>query len=522
VAQQRPSPSDRSAEHAARLLDLVYDAIFTRSFRDRVILYWNRGAEEIYGYPAEAAVGRVPGELLQTRYPQPLDEIEWELLATGRWEGELVQIDSRGREIVVAGRWALNRDADGEPIEILEVNRDVTEAKLADRELRENEERFRLLVENVRDYAIFGLDPRGCVASWNEGARRIKGYEAREILGRHFSVFYTPEDVVAGRPGQALAIATREGSYQVEGERVRKDGSRFWADVVITALRDERGLLRGFAKVTRDITERRSQQQRELEVERSHARHFREHAERAQDLERTKSNFLNLVSHELRTPLGILRGYLSMFEDGSLGTLPPRAVETLPALQRTVIQMTTLVEELLQLARIEDRRLQLRRRQVDLARLVAETAGRVGLVYPERNVVLSLPAAPVMTEIDPGRISLVFDNLIRNAIKYSPDGGDVDVEVATLPDRAQVRVRDRGIGIESEHMERLFTRFGRIETPQTEEIPGTGLGLYLSRELVRLHGGEIMVESIPGKGSVFTVTLPLAAVSGGGLLPPGA
>lgn len=514
MAQERPEPSNGSADHAAQLLNLAYDAIFTRGFRGREIRYWNRAAEQLYGYPADVALGRLPAELLLTRYPQPLDEIEWELLATGRWEGELMQTDSKGRELVIAGRWALLRDPSGEPLEILEINRDVTESKLAERRLRESEERFRLLIENVREYAIFMLDPRGFVSSWNVGAQRIKGYSAREIIGKHFSVFYTPEDVLAGKPGRALAIAETEGSYQTEAQRVRKDGSRFWADVLLSALRDDRGLLRGYAKVTRDVTDRRAQQERELEMEREHARRFREHAERVQALERTKSNFLNLVSHELRTPLGILKGYLSMIEDGTLGRVPPRLAGTIPTLHRSVGEMSTLVEELLELARIEDRRLQLRKQRLDAVSVVVNVVDRFRTLNPERSVDFTPPEAAILVDIDQDRISVIIENLLRNAVTYSPEGGEISVELKLWEDSLLISVSDRGIGIAPQHLGQLFTRFGRIETAETAAIQGTGLGLYLSRELARLHGGDITVESKLGEGSTFTLSLPLASASG--------
>src|SRR5437762_9944533 len=180
------------------------------------------------------------------------------------------------------------------------------------------DDQFALLVSNVVDYAIFMLDPTGVVVTWNEGAQRVKGYSADEIIGRHFSVFYPAEEVRNRKPDWELEIAVREGHYAEENWRVRKDGTRFWASVVITALRDQTGRLRGFGKVTRDLTERHEQEEaRNAARDREEAR-LRAHADRMAELERTKAQFLNLASHELRGPLTLIRGYNSMLQDGSI------------------------------------------------------------------------------------------------------------------------------------------------------------------------------------------------------------
>ena len=238
------------------LLNLTYDSILVRDLDDRIVS-WNHGAEKTYGWTEKEALGKVVDELLQTQFPKPLHDIKAELLLSGRWEGELVQRTRDSTRIVVASRWALKKDQEGNPDGIWEINRDITERKQSEQNLRESEERFRALVKGVKDYAIFMLDPDGHVLTWNDGAERIKGYRTEEIIGKHFSCFYPKEDIERGKPDQGLRAAKIEGRFEEEGQRVRKDGSLFWANVVITALRDDAGNLRAFAKVTREITERK-------------------------------------------------------------------------------------------------------------------------------------------------------------------------------------------------------------------------------------------------------------------------
>jgi PAS domain S-box-containing protein len=231
----------------------------------------------------------------------------------------------------------------------------LAEAEAMSTELRRSEERFRLLVQGVKDYAIFMLNPSGQVASWNEGAERIKGYQRDEIIGRHFSTFYVPEDVASRKPWRALAAAERRGRYEEEGWRLRRDGSRFMASVLITAIRDESGRLQGFAKVTRDITENRRLQDRLLRAQKREAEKFREIADHMAVLERTKSQFLDLASHELRTPVALIRGYLSLFEEGVLGELNDDGRSAVSVLNAQALQLHFLIDQMLQAAGLQSR-----------------------------------------------------------------------------------------------------------------------------------------------------------------------
>lgn len=242
-------------DDAHNLLALAHDAVIVRT-EDGRIAFWNRGAEETYGWTPAEAMGAATHELLGTPSSSTV-AVEASLHSSGTWEGELRHVRKDGSEAVVSSRQVLRQGTGNRRRAVLEINRDVTQARQAQDRLKESEDRFRLIIEGVRDYAIFMLDTDGVVVSWNPGAERMKGYSAEEICGQHFSRFYPPEDVEAGKPAEELRTAVAAGRVEDEGWRVRKDGSRFWASVVITALRDADGTLRGFAKVTRDFTERR-------------------------------------------------------------------------------------------------------------------------------------------------------------------------------------------------------------------------------------------------------------------------
>ena len=369
-------------------------------------------------------------------------------------------------------------------------------------------DQFRLLVSSVVDYAIFMLDTTGHIVTWNEGAERIKGYTHDEIVGRHFSVFYPAEEAQIRKPDWELEVAKRDGRYEEEGWRIRKDGSRFWANVVITALRDETGRLRGFGKVTRDLTERRLREEaRNAERDREAAR-LRAHGDRMAELEQTKTQFLNIASHELRGPLTVLRGYNSMLQDGVI------PVDQIPAVARLLetklAQMDRLVEQMLETARLEHDTFDLYRDTFDLGDVVQEQVDVFRPLSLDHRFTLQTDGTPMLVQGDRTRIATIVSNLLDNAVKYSPDGGEVCCMVRSLGSQVCLSVRDEGMGIEPEHIATLFTRFGRLPTDSNVTIPGTGLGLFLCREIAMRHGGDVTVRSKPGVGTEFTLTLPAA------------
>ncbi len=262
------------AERAA-LLDLTQDSIVVREMNGK-ILYWNRGAAVTTGWSSQEAMGRNVFDLLGLEFSEAPDVIETKLLEQGQWTGESKGHKRDGTPAIFSSRWALQRDTQGAPLSILTINSDITSYRQAEEALRQSDEKLRILVQGVKDYAILMLDPKGRITTWNEGAERIKGYRAEEIIGEHFSKFYTPEAIAQGLPALALKMATEQGSFEEEGWRLRKDGSLFWADVIVTALLDDTGRLRGFGKVTRDITERR-EAERALRNSEAQMAHLAEH-----------------------------------------------------------------------------------------------------------------------------------------------------------------------------------------------------------------------------------------------------
>ena len=368
-------------------------------------------------------------------------------------------------------------------------------------DLAESERRFRLMVESVVDYSIFMLDAQGRVASWNAGAQRTSGYRAAEIIGRHFSCFYPREELERRKPQWELELAAAEGRFEEEGWRVRKDGSTYWASVVITAVRDDSGALLGFAKVVRDLTGRNR-----VEAELIRARVSAERASEA------KSQFLANMSHELRTPLNSLLILARLLTDNAGGNLTEKQVEFAQTIYDSGMDLLALINDLLDLAKIESGAVtmlniapaRLDELRTDLERSFAQVAQDKGLEF---RVSLD-PALPAAIRTDMPRLKQVLKNLLANAFKFTRQGS-VALHVAPAePGRIAFAVTDTGIGIPPEKQKIIFDAFQQADGTTSRQYGGTGLGLSISRELARLLGGELSVASEPGKGSTFTLVLP--------------
>jgi PAS domain S-box-containing protein len=368
----------------------------------------------------------------------------------------------------------------------------------------DNDSLYRLLVQSVVDYAIFLLDAQGNVASWNEGAQRIKGYRPEEIIGRHFSAFYTAEDKARHKPEWELETAIREGRVEDEAWRVRKDGSLFWANVVITALRDDSGELIGFAKVTRDLSERRAAEQRAVDD----AKRIAE----SEAASRAKSQFLAVMSHELRTPLNAIAGYTQLLDMGIPGVVNDRQREILERIARSHRHLLGLINDILNLARIEAGRVEYRIEDVPLGDLVNEILpmiqpqlARKRLTYEQR-----IPRE-LIVRADREKAQQIFINLLSNAVKFTPSHGQITIDASAAAERpcvVAVSILDNGVGIPAEKLDTIFDPFVQVDPSHTRTAEGSGLGLSISRDLARGMGGDLIARSVVGEGSTFTLTLP--------------
>jgi PAS domain S-box-containing protein len=458
---------------------------------------WNAGAERCKGYTA----GEIIGRHFSTFYPETevrSGKCEYELeVATreGRFEEEGWRVRKDGTQFWANVVITAVRDAAGTLVGFAKVTRDLTERKLAEEHRRAAEERFQLLIESVKDYAIFILDPDGNVATWNTGAERIKGYRANEIIGSHFSRFYPEEDVRAGKCELGLEGAAREGRFEDEGWRVRKDGSQFWANVVISAIRDHAGRLVGFSKVTRDLTDRkRTEEERAARMA-------------AEQANRTKDEFLAMLGHELRNPLAPVVTALQLVKLRG----DTRSVREHQVIERQVKHMMRLVDDLLDVSRIGHGKIELKKQPLDVRDALAKAVEIALPALEEKghHFEVKSPPRPLIVLGDEVRLIQVFTNLLNNAIKYTAAGGHVFVIVRQIDHQIVVEVRDDGIGIAPELLPRVFELFVQGHQRSDRAAGGLGLGLTLVRSLVQLHGGEVEARSTGrGLGSSFTVRLP--------------
>lgn len=366
--------------------------------------------------------------------------------------------------------------------------------------LRDGEERFRLVIEGVRDYGIFALNQEGEVTSWNTGAERIKGWRAEEILGHHFSSFY-PAETRDHLPATILERARREGRAEDEGWRVRKDGARFWANVVVTALRDEEGRLRGFAKVTRDMTERKRSEEA-LRVAR----------EEAVAASLAKSEFLSRTSHELRTPMGAILGFAQMLELDE-ERLEPRQRTAVAQIMKAGNHLRSLIDDLLDITSIEAGNDTVETQPLDLAEMLREAQDLTAPLLRDAGLAIeSVIDEGLIINGDRRRVVQIVLNLLSNAAKYGRGGTSVRIEAHRQGGNARVEVIDDGPGVAAADIPRLFTPFDRLDRQRVPGIDGTGLGLALSRRFVESMGGSIGFRNRakPQQGAVFWFILPLA------------
>ena len=461
---------------------------------------WNLGAQRMKGYRADEIVGKHFSRFYTS------EDVEADLPAKalraaieeGRYEKEGWRVRKDGTRFWADVVLTPVGGPNGELTGFVKVTRDLSERKLAQENLRQSRERSRLLVENLRDYAIFFVDLDGKVGSWNSGAERVTGYRPNDIVGKHFSVLYPAEEIETGRPQRDIETVARDWRVEYEGWRVRRDGSRFQADIAMWVLYDDAGATVGYIVSIKDVTERnKAQEERALRLAAESALHERD-------------DFLSMASHELRSPLAALKLHVQTIREelksGDLKRVMAKLPDRLDRVQKQADRVEDLISRMLDVSAIAAGQIGLLPEATDLSALTAAVVGELGESAQQANCQISLhtPGA-VGGEWSPEHVQDAIRNLLQNAIKFGR-GKPIQVEVGCDADRAWVSVTDHGIGIAMADQQRIFERFQRAVNPRN--YGGFGLGLWISKQLVDASGGEISVRSKPGEGATFVVSLP--------------
>lgn len=503
------------------LVDAVKDYGIFLIDPDGYIQSWNSGAERIKGYTASEIIGQ-HFSIFYTSADIARDHPRHELelaIKNGRYEEEGWRLRKDGTRFWANILITTLYDENGTHIGFAKVTRDLTERKKTEDQLRLSEERARRMFEDIKDYAIILLKPDGAVASWNEGARRITGYAPSDIIGRHFSTFYPEQDVNMGKCEYELREAAETGRFEDEGWRLRKDGTKFWASVVLTAIRDDRGNLIGYSKVTRDMTDRKraddllkmAYSNLEKRVE-ERTRELLKTNEQLQAAIRSRDEFLSIASHELRTPLTPLKlqiqGLTRAVRHKTFAQFTEQRLERVATTcDKAISRLTGLIDNLLDVSRINTGKLVLNLEAVDLSELAADVLERYKHEIAASGSEITLQApVPVVGDLDRLRMEQIFLNLLTNSLKYGAQR-PVQISITSDATSAVMVFRDNGIGIAQYDQLRIFERFERVASNMN--VGGLGLGLYITRQIVEAHRGTITLASTPGVGSTFTVRVPI-------------
>src|SRR3989454_8328244 len=494
-ARKRTEEALQKSEEGFRAVaETAADAIVSADKRGH-ITYFNPGAERIFGYAARDVIGSPLTLLMPKRFHDAHRQGLARFFTTGeaRVIGRTVELVGRRKdgtefslELSLAS-WKAGGDTF-----FTGVLRDITERKQTEDALRAIEQRFRLMVTSVKDYAIFMLDPEGHIASWNEGAERIKGYTADEIIGQHFSRFYPSEDIQRGKPAHELKVAASEERLEDEGWRVRKDGSRFWANVVITTMRDKAGTLRGFSKVTRDLTEHKQAEEK--------AKKFNEQLEAAN---KELDAFSYSVAHDLRAPLRAIDGFSRILLEDHAPTLAPEAQHYLNVVRKNSQHMGLLIDDLLAFSRLS--RQPLNNQLVKPADLVQQCVDELRAEQQGRRVEIAIGDLPAC-QADPALLKQVWLNLMSNALKYTRKQEVAVIEVGSREQAGACVcfLKDNGVGFDMQYVDKLFGVFQRLH--RHEEYEGTGVGLAIVQRIIHRHGGRVWAEAAVNKGATFYFT----------------
>ncbi len=499
----------KSEEHFRLMVEGVKEyAIFLLDPKGFIVT-WNDGAKRIKGYSANEIIGRhfssfYTSEDLESKKPERELIIAIE---TGKYEEEGWRVRKNGSvfwaNVVITALF----NEQNKLIGFSKVTRDLTERKENEELLRQSEERYRLLVEQVTDYGIFMMDEKGRITSWNEGAKKINGYTAQEIIGKYFTIFYPEEDIINGKPQYELKVAKAEGKYEEEGWRLRKDGSRFWASVVITAVYNKAGIHLGYSKVTRDLTERKEGERAlrdSYDRFRMLANELRNTNTQLTNANRELEQFTSIVSHDLQEPIRTIKSFLQLIDMKLNGEQQQDLKSYIGKSISAANRMRELIQNLLNYS-------QLGKIEVNENRVLVDDVVNEALQNLRTSVEGSRAQITIENEvefIEGDRVQLVqlLQNLLSNALKFtSKDTPKIKIRCYREKDHVKFSVTDNGIGIATKDLDKVFQIFRRLNTEK--DYPGTGIGLAICKKIVDRHGGRIWPESEPGKGTTFYFTL---------------
>ncbi|HTM91360.1 MAG TPA: PAS domain S-box protein, partial [Flavisolibacter sp.] len=473
------------------------------------IMTWNDGARRIKGYSPAEIIGKhfstfYTAEDLESKKPERELKIA---VQTGKYEEEGWRIRKDGSVFWASVVITALFNEQNKHIGFSKVTRDLTERKKNEESLRQSEERYRALVEQIIDYEICMLDEKGRIISWNEGAQKIKGYTAEEIIGKYFTIFYPQEDILNGKPAHELEIARQEGKYEEEGWRLRKDGSRFWASVVITAVYNSEGFLLGYSKVTRDLTEKKEAEKALRESSERYRRIADELQITNEELSAANEEleqFTSIVSHDLQEPVRTIKSFLQLIEmklnDGQINDLKTYISKSITAANR----MRELIQNLLQYSQVG--KTEVLKEKVNVKELLSEAAQNLKTAIEKSGAQISIKTDVDTVEGDRVQLVQLIQNLLSNALKFTnADKPQIKIEGFRENGHVKFAVTDNGIGIAPNDLNKVFEIFRRLNTKK--EYPGTGIGLAICKKIVDRHGGRIWPESKPGAGTTFYFTL---------------
>lgn len=492
----------------AQLLDQAYEPILVRDHQDRII-YWNRGAERLYGWAASAALGRVSHDLLQTTFSQPLEEIAAQLESQGHWEGELLHLTRSGQRVMVLSRWI--RELGVAESHVLETNVDMSERqqRIAAEEESRIERRFRQLLEAAPD-AIVEVAADGQIVLVNQIVEEMFGYRREELIGQNVDRL-VPDAIRHEhqhyRNSYLSHPRTRPMGSGLELHARRRDGSLFPVEISLSPIQTETGM--HVTAVIRDVTDRKRAEQEVRKLQLQYTGELEARNREVERANRLKSEFLASMSHELRTPLHTIIGFAELLEESTKGSLNDAQQRFLAHINRDSEHLLELINDVLDLSKIEAGQLVLKREVYSLNRSLAEALDAIRPAAAAREISLEQRRpGHSMVDADPLRVREMLYNLLSNAVKFTPEGGKVWIETSEDAGFVRITVGDSGVGIPPEEQENIFDKFYQVGNTTRGVREGTGLGLSITKELVQLHGGWMEVDSSPGRGSRFTFTLP--------------